>query len=189
MVCRAVFSFKQQFFTKIGEYSSEYNSETRGKAFTAIAAELKLLAEKGIIPQIDFYPNSVDYEVALFSAIDILEPSKNVTVWQLNSNGAITRNGLVDCIMDAQTQKIFSISIRSDRNWTQYDEGKIIQLWAEYLGTSTPESYEFTNQSVENATYYKQYALNGIDGEKTVITVGYYEGIREFFIKITKIVV
>ena len=92
---------------------SEYNSETRAKALDALQMQLALLNEKGILPKLEFIPNQNDYEASLFSAIDILNPEKNVTVWQINSSGGSTRNGLVDCLMDAETQKIYSVSIRA----------------------------------------------------------------------------
>ena len=161
---------------------SEYNPEACAKALNALKTELDLLNEKGVLPDLGFNPDHNDYEASLFSAIDIRKPQKNVTVWQINFNGTIIRNGLVDCIMDAQTHRLYSVSIRAEKLWAQYDADNIIRLWAEYLGAGAPQPYQPDNPLVEDATYYQKYTLDG----KTVVTVGYYEGIGEFFIKITK---
>lgn len=164
---------------------SEYNSSTKADALAALKNELSALSEKGVIPSFDFNPGGA-YDAALFTAIDVLEPKKNVTVWQIGFNGVIIRDGLVDCMMDAQTNKLHSISIRNEKSWEQYDTDKIIRLWADYLGASTPEPYVSSSPLVEEATHYQKYAISGIDGDKTIITVGYYDGIRQFFIKISQ---
>lgn len=163
---------------------SEYNSATKAAALNALKNELSALSEKGVLPAIDFNPGGA-YEAGLFTAIDVLEPKKNVTVWQISFNDVLIRDGLVDCIMEAQTNKVHSISIRNERSWEQYDTDKIIRLWAEYLGAGTPEPYVSSSPLVEEATHYKKYAISGMDGDKTIITAGYYDGIRQFFIKIS----
>jgi hypothetical protein len=165
---------------------SEYNSKTRDAALDALKGELDLLREKGMIPELAFNPNAAVYEASLFSAIDILEPKKNLPVWQINSSETIIREGLVDCIMDAQTHKLYSLSFRSVKTWDQYNADELIRLWAEYLGTSAPEPFVPDNPLIEDAIYYQKYAINGMEGDKTIVTVGYYEGIQEFFIRITR---
>jgi len=165
---------------------SEYNSNTRLSALNALEAELALLSEKGILPEVDFDPNSDLYEAALFSAIDILEPKKNLTVWQINFSGAIISEGLVECIMDAQNHKLYSVFLRAAETWDQYNADEAIRLWAEYLGISAPEPYMPSSPLIEDATYYQKYAINATEDDKTIVTVGYYEGIQEFFIKITR---
>jgi len=159
---------------------SEFNSETRKNALQSLKTELKLLYEKGILPEFDFDPGG-NYIAALFSAIDILNPQKNVTVWQIDFDGHVIKSGLADCITDARTNKIYSVSVRAAKKWGEYDTDKIIKQWAEYLGIDAPVAYEPENPLIEDATYYKKY----ISG-KTVLTVGYYEGVGEFFIKITE---
>ena len=165
---------------------SEYNSETRAEAMLAVGTELATLSEKGIIPALGLSTNTGGYEATLFSAIDILEPQKSVNVWQISFSGAIIQDGLVDCIIDAQTHKIYSVSIRSATMWEQYDTDEIIRLWAEYLGTNTPEAYTPGSPLLEDATHYQKYAIGGMDGDRTIVTIGYYDGIREFFIKIAR---
>ena len=164
---------------------SDFNNETQAAALKTLENELHLLTEKGIIPSFDF--NSDDgYETGLFTAIDVLEPRKSVTVWQINSSSIIIHGGLVDCVMDAQTNKIYSITFRHENSWEQYDVAEIVRLWAEYLGISAPEPYEPGSPLAEDATYHQKFSTNGEEGDKTIITVEYYDGINEFFIKISR---
>lgn len=166
--------------------NSEYNSKTLIGALNAVGEELALLCEKGILPALEFSPADGLYEAALFSAIDILEPKKNLSVWQISFSGAIISEGLVDCVMDAQTNKIYSVSLRAAQTWDKYDADKVISLWAEYLGISAPEPYVPSNPVIEDATYHQKYAITAAEGDKTIVTAGYYEGVKEFFIKITR---
>ena len=165
---------------------SEYNAETRAEALRALKVELDLLREKGVLPALDFNPDNGDYEAALFSAIDILKPQNNVTVWQISFDGAKIRSGLADCIMDARTHKLYSVSVRAKRTWTQYDESDAVRRWAEYLGAGEPDPYEPGNPWAEDAAVYKKYAFHGMDGSRTIVTAGYYEGVGEFFIRIAE---
>lgn len=164
---------------------SEYNDTTKENALDALKSELDALSEKGILPAFAFEPGD-DYELGLFTAIDVLEPKKNVTVWQISYHGTIIRDGLVDCVMDAQTHKLYSISLRNPQSWQQYDADAVIELWAEYLGASTPEPYVPDSPLTEDATHYQKYAISGMEGDKTIVTIGFYDGIREFFIKISR---
>ena len=165
---------------------SEYNSQTRADALKALQTELRLLDKEGILPALDFDPAADTYETTLFSAIDILEPKENVNVWQISFSGPIIRDGLVDCIMDAETHKLYSVSIRAAKTWDQYDADKVVRLWAAYLGSSAPETYVPDSPLIEDATDYKKYAIKGAGGDQTIVTIGYYEGVHEFFIKIAK---
>lgn len=164
---------------------SEYNSDTRAAALNALKDELSVLSEKSILPELAFDPGDA-YEIGLFTAIDVLEPKKNVSVWQITFHDILIRDGLVDCVMDANTHKIYSISLRSPNSWEQYNPDEIVQLWAEYLGASAPEPYVPSSPLTEDATHYQKYAISGMDGDKTIVTIGYYDGIREFFIKISR---
>lgn len=164
---------------------SEYNSATQAQALDTLKGELAVLGEKGILPVFAFEPRG-EYELGLFTAIDVLEPKKNVTVWQISFNGTIIRDGLVECVMDAATHKLYSVSLRGENSWEQYDADETMRLWAEYLGASAPEPYVPGSPLTEDATHYQKYAISGMEGDKTIVTVGYYDGIREFFIKISR---
>lgn len=53
-------------------------------------------------------------------------------------------------------------------------------------GLTAPEAYETDNPLLETTPYYKKYVFSGPGGERTVVTVGFYDGIDELFLKITK---
>lgn len=164
---------------------SEYNNATKAAALDALGSELAALSEREILPPLAFQSDGA-YEVGLFTAIDVLEPKKSVTVWQISANDTVIRGGLVDCVMDAQTHKVYSISLRDVKSWEEYDTDEIVALWAEYLGASAPEPYVPGSPLAEDATYYQKYAISGMEGDKTIVTAGYYDGIGEFFIKISR---
>lgn len=165
---------------------ADYNEEKRKQAFSTLKTELDILSEKNILPELDFGADLEDYEAVLFSAIDILEPQKHVVVWQISYSGITFTGDLVDCIMDAKTNKIYSVSIRTEKTWADYNTDEIVRLWAEYIGLSTPEPYISDSPLMEDATNYQKYFVNDQDGNKTIITMGYYEGVYEFFIKIAR---
>lgn len=163
---------------------TSFNDKTRAAALTALRDELSALSEKGILPAIDFDPDGGSYDAALYTAIDVLEPKMSAEVWNISFDGIIIREGLVECVMDAQSYKIYSIAVRADKSWEEYDADEIVKLWAEYAGLSAPEPYALESALSESATYYKKYTINGAGDDKTVVTVGYYDGIKEFFIRI-----
>lgn len=54
------------------------------------------------------------------------------------------------------------------------------------MGLDTPVPYEMDNPLMEPTPYFKKYIFSGAGEEKTIVTVGYYEGINELFLKISK---
>ena len=38
---------------------------------------------------------------------------------------------------------------------------------------------------MEATPYFRKYVVSGTSEERTVMTVGFYEGIREFFVKVS----
>ena len=130
------------------------------------------------------------YEISCFSAVNMLEPGQNVSValFEFSQTPQLSRmtNIPVSCCMDAETNKIYSLSIRTDKEWGSYDPDRIAALWSQYLGLSEPESLPGYDALAEDTPYYKKYAVKGVDGDKTIVTIGFFEGINEFFIKITK---
>ena len=163
-----------------------YNRQTIAQAFITLQAELATLSVIGILPPFSFTPDLDEYEASLYSAIDILDPHRNVLVWQIVYRGITSKTGLMDCIMDANTGKIYSISIRVNRAWEDYDTDVIVTLWAEYIGSGAPEPYVPDSPRKEDATYYEKYFFSDTAGNKTIITLGYYEPVQEFFIKIAR---
>ena len=54
------------------------------------------------------------------------------------------------------------------------------------MGLVQPRPYDEPNPLMETTPYFKKYVCPGAAGENTIVTVGFYEGINEFFLKITK---
>lgn len=54
------------------------------------------------------------------------------------------------------------------------------------MGLGSPEPYESENPLLETTPYYKKYVFPGMGDARTIVTVGFYEGINELFLKIEK---
>lgn len=48
------------------------------------------------------------------------------------------------------------------------------------------EPYEAANPLMESTPYFKKYVYSGMGNEETIVTIGFYEGINELFLKISK---
>ena len=89
--------------------------------------------------------------------------------------------------MDADTGKIYEFYVRTEINsWSEVDPDNIIRLWAEYMGLDEPVEYTNTNPLAETTPYFKKYSFAGMEANSTVVTVGFYEGIKELFLKISQ---
>lgn len=151
--------------------------------------ELAVLKELGIIPETIKEVNMSAYEAVLYSAIDVLEPRNNVAVWKLNlSNSQVNYNKdnrLLDAYIDGDSGKIYEFYVRTGLSWEEIDPAVIVEKWSGYMGLGTPEPYETENPLLEATPFFKKYVFADMGGEKTVVTVGFYEGINELFLKIT----
>ena len=153
--------------------------------------EMDQLKELGILPDTVKDVGAVSYSAGLYSAIDVLEPRNNLSVWKVSlstsQQNADKSNRLLDAYIDADTGKIYEFYARTEiDSWTDIDPDEIILKWSEYMGLSGMEQYEDPNPLLENTPYYKKYKFPGVEGENTVVTIGFYEGINELFLKITK---
>ena len=54
------------------------------------------------------------------------------------------------------------------------------------MGLGAPQEYETDNPLLETTPYYKKYVFEGMGDERTIVTVGFYDGINELFLKISK---
>lgn len=176
-------------YAYIANYRGPSEKElSREKAMEACGDELALMRELGVIPYCDYETGGVKYDAELYSAVDMLEPEKNVSVWQIGySKGqqlSMLTNSLLDAYIDAETGKIYGLSLRSRQIDDNFDADKIIAAWCGYLGLEMPEAVTDDNPLMETTPYYKKYSVNGIGDGKTTVTVGFYEGINEFFIRI-----
>ena len=148
------------------------------------------LKELGILPDEIKEVQSNSYDATLYSAIDVPEPRNNVAVWKLNLVGSLQNankeNRLIDAYIDADDGKIYEFYVRSKLKWEDINPDELIEKWSSYMGLSAPEAYENDNPLLETTPYYRKYVFSGAGGDRTVVTVGFYDGINELFLKISK---
>ena len=53
-----------------------------------------------------------------------------------------------------------------------------------YLELTGLEKYEDQNPLLETTPYFAKYTFPGEEEDSTTVTIGYYEGIRELFLKV-----
>ncbi len=54
------------------------------------------------------------------------------------------------------------------------------------MGLEAPQPYEGNNPLMEMTPYFKKYVFPGTGKGNTTATVGYYDGIQELFVKISR---
>ena len=157
------------------------------------------LSNKGMkeLQELDILPDSVQeltersYSAVMYSAIDVPEPRNNVLVWKISldtgKQTANRTNRLLDAYVDADTGKVYEFYARTEiSRWEDVDPDTMIQIWAEYMGLGEPEEYQNTNPLSETTPFFKKYIFAGMEGGNTVVTIGFYEGINELFLKISR---
>lgn len=163
---------------------------TKEEIYDVCNRELDTFKELKILPDSVRNVEKTAYEATLYSAIDVLEPRNNIAVWKVSlsdsQKNADKSNRLIDAYIDADSGRIYEFYVRSSYEWAQIDPDKIVEDWREYLGLGGPEEYANDNPLTEMTPYYKKYVFEGMEEENTVVTVGFYEGIKELFIKISK---
>ncbi len=151
---------------------------------------IAVLKENGILPDDIKEVKASAYAATLYSAIDVPEPRNNVAVWKLSLTGSIQNankeDRLIDAYIDADDGKIYEFYVRSQLKWEDIDTDALIESWSSYMGLTLPEEYETDNPLLETTPYYKKYAFSGNGDERTIVTVGFYEGINELFLKISR---
>ncbi len=163
---------------------------TEEEIFTTCNEMLGSLKELGILPETVREVQGADYEATLYSAIDVLEPRNNVAVWKMtlsnSKRNADKSNRLIDAYLDAGDGRIYEFYARTERKWEEIDPDEIIEKWSEYMGLEAPLPYETDNPLLEATPYYKKYVFAGSGEDRTIVTVGFYDGINELFLKISK---
>lgn len=163
---------------------------TGGEIYDVCSRELLTLKELGILPKKIKEVEKTAYDAALYSAIDVLEPRNNVAVWKVSLSGGKKNAGkadrLMDAYVDADSGKIYEFYIRTPLKWEELDSDKLIEAWSSYMGLPKPETYETDNPLLETTPNFKKYVFDGMGEERTIVTVGFYEGINELFLKISK---
>ena len=151
---------------------------------------LDALKEAGILPDTVREVTPSGYDAVLYSAIDVLEPRNNVAVWKVslstNQKNANKENRLLDAYLDADTGKPYEFYARTNLKWEEIDPDRMIAAWGEYMGLGEPLVYETNNPLLETTPYYQKYVFYGNGEEKTIVTIGFYDGINELFLKISK---
>lgn len=151
---------------------------------------IKLLKEKGILPEQVREVNASSYDVTLYSAIDVLEPRNNVAVWKMSlsnsQKNADKTNRLMDAYIDADDGKIYEFYVRTPLLWEEIDADALVAEWAAYMGLGEPSPYESDNPLLETTPYFRKYVFAGMGNGQTVVTLGFYEGINELFLKISR---
>lgn len=151
---------------------------------------LDTLKELGILPESVEAVEAFSYDAVLYSAIDILEPRNNMAVWKISLSGsqknASKNNRLIDAYVDADDGKIYEFYVRTPLTWEEIDTDDIISKWSGYMGLTGQKPYESENPLSETTPYFKKYVFDGMGEDKTIVTIGFYEGINEIFLKISK---
>ena len=151
---------------------------------------LSLLKEKGILPAQVRDVDASSYDVTLYSAIDVLEPRNNVAVWKMSlsnsQKNADKANRLMDAYIDADDGKIYEFYVRTPLSWEEIDADALVAEWAAYMGLLEPSPYESNNPLLETTPYFRKYVFAGMGNGQTVVTLGFYEGINELFLKVSR---
>ena len=118
------------------------------------------------------------------------EPWNNVAVWKVSLSNIHKNNDrgnrLIDAYIDADDGKLYEFYVRTERTWEDMDPDGIAENWSGYLGLLAPLPYEGNNPLMEMTPYFKKYKLTGAGKGDTTATVGYYDGIQELFVKISR---
>ena len=150
---------------------------------------IELLKEADILPEEVRKVVPSSYDATLYFAIDVLEPRNNIAVWKLSlSNSQVNAdkgNRLIDAYIGAEDGKIYEFYARTSLLWEDIDTDRIIEEWGNYMGLENPVPYESDNPLLETTPYFKKYVFSGMGDGRTIVTVGYYEGINEIFLKVS----
>lgn len=162
---------------------------TDKQIYETCSSELNSLMTLGILPKEIRKVEAASYDATLYSAIDVLDPRNNVAVWKVSlsnsQNNANKENRLIDAYIDADNGKLYEFYVRTPLLWEDIDADAIVKAWADYMGLDAPQSYESVNPLLETTPLFKKYVFSGMGSETTIVTVGFYEGINELFLKIS----
>lgn len=156
--------------------------------YEACNREIQTLKEQGILPGEVKEVSEDSYEAVICSAIDVLEPRNNLSVWKISLStdvrNADKSNRFLDIYLDADTGKIYEFYVRTGQQWEDIDTDAMIDRYAEYLELAGLEKNEDQNPLLETTPYFAKYTFPGEEEGSTTVTIGYYEGIRELFLKV-----
>ena len=174
--------------------SFAYVENKRGKASDEVDAELAMqiceselaaLLKEGL--EIEGFQITNPCRQTLYSAVDMLEPQKNVSVWQLEYDGAkppVDKPfSLMEAYIDAETGALYGFSFRM-KDQVDFETDALAKAWISRLSIADFGDITENNPLTETASRYKKFATEGMDNQKTVFTVGFYEGVNEVFVRI-----
>lgn len=151
--------------------------------------EIATLKELGILPDEVKNINQASYHAVLYSAIDILDPRNNLAVWKVSlstsQQNADKSNRILDAYIDADTGKLYEFYVRMEGEWEKLEPEYIVESWSSYLELQGMQEFESDNPLLETTPYFKKYCFPGMEEGSTVVTIGFYEGIKELFLKIS----
>lgn len=163
---------------------------TKDEIFDVCNRQLDILKELEILPEEVKEVQENSYSAELYSAIDVLEPRNNLSVWKVSMStkqqNADKSNRLLDAYIDADTGKIYEFYVRIPQTWRDIDPETLVETWREYMGLEEMEKSENVNPLLETTPYFEKYRVAGPENQYTVVTLGFYEGINELFLKIAR---
>lgn len=182
--------FRGAYAFVVNHSDSSEKEITREQIWDKCNDALKELQATEILPDSVKPVSGTSYSAELYSAIDVLEPRNNVAVWKVElstiKQNADKRNRLLDAYIDADTGKIYQFYVRIDTSsWEEIDADVIMEKWSSYMGLEKPERCESLNPLEETTPYFRKYVFKGEEEGNVVVTVGFYEGINELFLKIS----
>ncbi len=146
--------------------------------------------EIGILPGKVKELSKDSYDAVLYSAIDVLDPRNSVSVWKVSlstgKQNADKSGRLLDAYVDAQTGQFYEFYVRTQTQWDALDPDAIVELWRTELGLVEPEEFDSSNPLLETTPYFEKYRFPCTEEAGTVVTIGFYEGINELFLKIAR---
>lgn len=163
---------------------------TEEEIFDVCNRELEELHGLGVIPESVREVSAEAYTAVLYSAIDVLEPRNNLAVWKVSLStdvqNADKANRMIDVYIDADTGKIYEFYVRTEGTWEELQPEEIVHAWGDYLGLTGLQPYETVNPLYEETDHIVKYAVPATEDGSTAVTLGFYEGINELFLKIEK---
>lgn len=163
---------------------------TDKQIYDTCIAGMDQLKKLGILPGTVRTVEESAYDAVLYSAIDVLDPRNNVAVWKISlstsQKNADKENRLIDAYIDADDGKIYEFYVRTPLTWEEIKPDEIMEQWSGYLGLNGAVPYEAATPLMETTPYFKKYILPGMGEGKTIVTIGFYEGINELFLKISR---
>lgn len=164
---------------------------TEEQVYERCNEELAKMYTLEILPEEVREVTAATHSATLYSAIDVLEPRNNLSVWKISlrtgQQNANKEGCLLDVYIDADTGLVYEFYVRtSGSTWEDIDSDSMVEKWSAYLGLTGQESYDDTNPLLETTSDYRKYKFAGIDNGNTIVTVGFYEGINELFLKISR---